>query len=244
MTIGLENIRIVLVGTTHPGNIGAAARAMKNMGLNKLYLVDTKVFPHADATVRAAGADDILEHAVVVDNLDAAIKDCSLVCGTSARLRTLPLELVSPKKCAEIVLDVAVKDAVAIVFGREKTGLTNDELLKCQYHVNIPTVEGFSSLNLAAAVQVLVYELRAASLMSDTDIKTRKYTKLAKADEMELFFEHLEKVLIEIDFLDAKNPRHLMRRLRRLFNRIHIETTELNILRGILTTVQKHKQHG
>lgn len=231
------NIRIVLVNTSHPGNIGAAARAMKNMGLSKLILVEPERFPHADATARASGADDILQNAQVCSSLEEAIEGCGLVFGASARLRSLPWPLVEPREMANQVVSEAAKLPVAIVFGREHSGLTNAELAICNALVHIPCNESFSSLNIAAAVQVLCYEINMAVgtplLEADDD------SEIATSDELERFHEHLEKTLVDIDFLDPDKPRFLLRRLRRLYNRARLEQTEVNILRGILTATQK-----
>jgi len=232
------NIRIVLVNTSHPGNIGAAARAMKNMGLSELVLVEPALFPHADATARASGADDILQQARVCSSLVEAIDGCILVFGSSARLRSLPWPLVAPREMAEQVVKASGQSQVAIVFGREHSGLTNAELEACNALVHIPCNESFSSLNIAAAVQVLCYEVNLAFgtpvLEADDD------SDIATSDEVERFHEHLEKTLVEIDFLDPDKPRLLMRRLKRLYNRARLEQTEVNILRGILTAAQKY----
>jgi len=232
------NIRIVLVNTSHPGNIGAAARAMKNMGLSELVLVEPASFPHADATARASGADDVLQRARVCGSLAEAIDGCTLVFGSSARLRSLPWPLVEPREMAGQVVQEAGQSPVAIVFGREHSGLTNAELEICNALVHIPCNKEFSSLNIAAAVQVLCYEVNLAvgtpALEADDD------SDVATSDEVERFHDHLEKTLIEIDFLDPDKPRLLMRRLKRLYNRARLEQTEVNILRGILTAAQKY----
>ena len=231
------NIRIVLVNTSHPGNIGAAARAMKNMGLSKLILVEPERFPHADATARASGADDILQNAQVCSSLEEAIEGCGLVFGASARLRSLPWPLVEPREMACQVVSEAAKLPVAIVFGRENSGLTNAELAICNALVHIPCNESFSSLNIAAAVQVLCYEVNMA--VGTPVIEIDEDSDIATSDELERFHEHLEKTLVDIDFLDPDKPRFLLRRLRRLYNRARLEQTEVNILRGILTATQK-----
>lgn len=231
------NIRIVLVNTSHPGNIGAAARAMKNMGLSKLILVEPERFPHADATARASGADDILQNAQVCSSLEEAIEGCGLVFGASARLRSLPWPLVEPREMASQVVSEAAKLPVAIVFGRENSGLTNAELAICNALVHIPCNESFSSLNIAAAVQVLCYEVNMA--VGRPVIAVDEDSEIATSDELERFHEHLEKTLVDIDFLDPDKPRFLLRRLRRLYNRARLEQTEVNILRGILTATQK-----
>ena len=239
----LKNIRIVLVNTSHPGNIGAAARAMKNMGLSDLCLVEPRKFPHRDADARAAGATDILENARVVDDLDEALSDCQLVVGASARSRTIPWPIVNPRELAAIVAPLTEDVRVAVLFGREDRGLTNDELQRCHHHVHIPVNEEFSSLNIAAAVQVITYELRMAKLSSVQEVRPQWGTdwdvELADNRELERLFEHLEQTLTEVDFLDPEKPRNLMPRLRRLFLRSIPDKIEVNILRGMLTAVQK-----
>tara|TARA_Y100001001_G_scaffold60228_1_gene57058 strand:+ start:160 stop:939 length:780 start_codon:yes stop_codon:yes gene_type:complete len=246
----LNNVRVVLVNTSHPGNIGGAARAMKNMGLTQLVLVDPERFPDPDAVSRASGADDVLANARIVATLEEAIADCSLVLGTSARDRRIPWPVLDPRESADKVLDQLeqVADAqIALVFGREDSGLTTDELQRCQYHVHIPSMPDFSSLNLAAAVQVLVYELRMQSLQREgapTKMHKVETTAVfneipATAGELEQFYQHLEQVLVEIGFHDPQKPRQLMPRLRRLYGRVHLNRMEMNILRGILTETQK-----
>ena len=246
----LNNVRVVLVNTSHPGNIGGAARAMKNMGLSELVLVDPERFPDPDAVSRASGADDVLANARIVATLEEAIADCSLVLGTSARDRRIPWPVLDPRESADKVLDQLeqVADAqIALVFGREDSGLTTDELQRCQYHVHIPSMPDFSSLNLAAAVQVLVYELRMQSLQREgapTKMHKVETTAVfneipATAGELEQFYQHLEQVLVEIGFHDPQKPRQLMPRLRRLYGRVHLNRMEMNILRGILTETQK-----
>ncbi|KOP52786.1 MULTISPECIES: tRNA (cytosine(32)/uridine(32)-2'-O)-methyltransferase TrmJ [Pseudomonas syringae group] len=241
----LQNIRVVLVGTTHPGNIGGAARAMKNMGLSRLVLVEPRIFPSPDADARASGATDILEAAQVVATLEEALVGCRLVLGTSARDRSLPWPLLDPRASGEKVIEQAGEGAeVALVFGREHAGLTNEELQRCHFHVHIPSDPAFSSLNLAAAVQVLSYEVRMAWLaLSEQGEASRPASahsaELATMDEMEGFYGHLESTLVDIGFLDPEKPRHLMARLRRLFGRSEVERSELSILRGVLTETQK-----
>lgn len=239
----LSRIRIVLVNTSHPGNIGGAARAMKNMGLSQLVLVDPAVFPSAEASARASGADDILANARVVPTLEEALVGCSLVMGTSARDRSLPWPLLDPRACAsKAVEDAQAGGEVALVFGREHAGLTNDELQRCHFHVHIPSAPEFSSLNLAAAVQVLAYEVRLAFLALPTSVPAvaaEPVAELATAEELEGFYGHMEAALVEIGFLDPEKPRHLMARLRRLYSRCRMERTEVSILRGILTETRK-----
>jgi len=236
----LNNIRIVLVAPSHPGNIGAAARAMKNMGLSKLFLVAPKIFPSAIASSRAAGADDILANAGVVDNLKDALCDCSLTFATSTRERHLAWQVISPFECAKQAVNYAQNaKQVALVFGREHAGLTNSELQMCQYQVNIAANPEFSSLNLACAVQVMTYEIRQHFLQEKQpklEIASQSNVTLAQLED---FYEHLQQTLQQIDFLKAENPRHLMARLRRLYAKANLDETELNILRGILTKTQQ-----
>lgn len=235
----LDNVRVVLVNTSHPGNIGAAARAMKNMGLTRLYLVDPKHFPAERAVWRAANAADVLANAVVVDTLEEAIGDCGLVVGTSARDRRIPWPALSPRECGETVCREAAQHEVAIVFGREDRGLTNDELQCCTYHVHIPANPDYSSLNLAAAVQVLCYEVRVAYLaIAGGDDAGGWDVPPAKTAELELYYRHLEEALTDLGFHDPDNPRQTMARLRRLFVRIRPDTMELSIMRGVLTAIQ------
>jgi tRNA (cytidine32/uridine32-2'-O)-methyltransferase len=236
----MQAVRIVLVNTTHPGNIGAAARAMKNMGLEELCLVNPQSFPCAEATARASGADDLLARAASVTTLEEALKGCSLVIGASARRRTLPVPMLDPRECAEQVMQQAPDNGTAILFGRERTGLTNEELDRCHYLVQIPTNPAYPSLNVAAAVQVIAYELRMAAGLSPARQENRY--RFATAEEMELFYRHLEETLVGIGFLDADNPRQLMRRLRRLFGRARPNQNEINILRGILTAVRQRRE--
>ena len=246
----LEKIRVVLVNTSHPGNIGGAARAMKNMGLKSLVLVDPEKYPHRDANSRAAGADDILEGARVVATLEEALQGCSVVLGTSARDRRIPWPLLDPREAAERCLQTYQADheaEVALVFGREYAGLTNGELQRCQYHIHIPSDPEFSSLNLATAVQVLTYEVRMARLketqqpthMPEVEATGMLGSAPATHDSLELFYQHLQQTLVDIDFLDPQKPRHHMARLRRIFGRSQLKKSEVNILRGILTETQK-----
>ncbi|WNW13652.1 tRNA (cytosine(32)/uridine(32)-2'-O)-methyltransferase TrmJ [Pseudomonas sp. DTU_2021_1001937_2_SI_NGA_ILE_001] len=241
----LQNIRVVLVGTTHPGNIGGAARAMKNMGLSRLVLVEPRVFPSPEADARASGADDILASTQVVASLEEALVGCSLVLGTSARDRSLPWPMLDPRESGvKVVEQAALGQEVALVFGREHAGLTNEELQRCHYHVHIQSNPEFSSLNLAAAVQVLSYEVRMAWLAAAEQASVAvdapgRDVELATMDEMEGFYAHLEQTLVAIGFLDPEKPRHLMARLRRLYARSEVERPELSILRGILTETQK-----
>ncbi len=234
-------VRIVLVETTHPGNIGAAARAMKNMGLSNLVLVNPYNFPSEEANQRAASAEDLVDAATVVDTVEQAIEGCQLVVGTSARDRRIPWPLLEPRECGEQVTSAARANAdVAVLFGREARGLKNEELQQCQYHVNIPTSETYSSLNLAMAVQVIAYEILLAGRGDAPEAPWDM--DFATADAVELLVEHLEKTLIDVGFHDPDNPRQLMTRLRRLFTRVRLDTMEVNILRGFLTAVDRKIQ--
>ncbi|MGB0321564.1 MAG: tRNA (cytosine(32)/uridine(32)-2'-O)-methyltransferase TrmJ [Pseudohongiellaceae bacterium] len=243
----LPHIKIVLVNTSHPGNIGATARAMKNMGLSRLALVNPVEFPSGVAVGRAASALDVLEQAEVVNTLGEAIADCALVIGSSARSRSLPWPMLTPERSAAKLVKESQSAPVALVFGREDSGLNNEELQLCHFHVQIPASPEYSSLNLAAAVMVLCYEIRRAVLRNeDADDKAEdEYwdQERATVEQVEYFYEHLERVLVEIDFHDPDNPRQLMQRMRRLFGRVRIDAMEMNILRGILTNIE-HKIKG
>lgn len=233
----LDNIRIVLCQTSHPGNIGATARAMKTMGLSDLALVNPKKFPHAEATAMASGATDLLEQAQCYGTLQEALAGCNLVIGLSARRRELTHELVTARMAAEAAAQVAASQKVALVFGTEMSGLSNAELIQCQQLAMIPANPEYSSLNLGAAVQVLAYELRQAA--ANPEPAPGKGFPLAGHDEIEGFFAHLEETLLRIGFLDPAMPKRLMPRLRRLFARARLEKEEVNILRGILKSMQK-----
>jgi tRNA/rRNA methyltransferase/tRNA (cytidine32/uridine32-2'-O)-methyltransferase len=232
------SIRIVLVGTTHPGNIGAVARAMKNMCLSDLVLVQPQVFPHAEATARASGALDVLQNSLLVDTLPEAIRDCVFVAGASARSRSLDWPSLAPRECAERFHELGKTGTVAAVFGPEKSGLSNSDLDHCDALLTIPTDPNFSSLNLAMSVQVFAYELLMAGSIA-TKPEQPLEAPLATSEEMEYFYAHLEQTLRDVQFLDPENPRHLMRRLRRLFIRANVDKNEVNILRGILTAIDK-----
>jgi len=234
-----QYVKVVLVETSHPGNIGAAARAMKNMGLSRLVLVSPENFPNEKAVFRAASAADLLPMAEVYGSLDEAIADCSLVVGTSARERRIPWPVVDPRQAAqEISKVVNQKQSVAILFGRESKGLKNEELHQCHLHLNIPTSDVYSSLNLAMAVQVVAYELRLLNhdAIEPTEIWDQP---LATSEELDHLFDHLETTLTEVKFHDPDNPRQLMTRLRRLFLRARPDQMEVNILRGFLKAVNQ-----
>jgi len=236
----LNKVHIILVEPSHPGNIGAAARAMKNMALEHLRLVSPEVFPHREATTRAAGADDLLANAKVFSNLNEAIADCHVVFGTSARSRSLPWPLITPNACADQIAGELHDQKIAIVFGRESSGLKNEELALCQYHVNIPTTESFSSLNLGAAVQVMAYEIYRAHIDDSlAPALENNDSPLANAGQLASFYAHLQSTLVDLDFLDPKQPKLLMQRLQRLFNRTHLEEKEIHILRGILSAIDR-----
>lgn len=241
----MQNVRVVLVETSHPGNIGAAARAMKTMCLERLYLVRPKLYPHAIATARAAGGDDVLAHALVCDSLVDALRGARLVVGTSARPRTLEWPRLDPRTCAGRVVAESAAGEVALMFGRERSGLTNSELDLCHYVTAIPCNPAYKSLNLAAAVQVVCYELMMAAYGPAVSNVAEAAEPLAQADDVELFYRHLEGTLIALGFLDPDNPKHLMRlmrRLRRLFNRARLTHNEVNILRGILTAARSDRR--
>ena len=249
----LGRIRFVLTETSLSGNIGAVARAMKNMGLSRLELVRPRRFPDADAVARASGADDLLSASGVHDDLASALDGCRLVVGTSARLRSVPWPQLDPQQCARVLLDEADQGDVALIFGRESSGLTNDELGACHYLAHIPSDPAFSSLNIAAAAQVFAYEIRRTLLEQGTVAATShsatsgacpdraEVADLATADEMEGFYGHLAQTLTVIGFADPEQSSKLQRRLRRLFNRARPDRTEVNILRGILSAAQGRK---
>lgn len=237
----LDNIRFVLVGTTHPGNIGAAARAMKTMGLSNLHLVEPLHYPNAEATARASGADDVLASAVVHDSLDSAIAGCQQVYGMSARLRHLPVPVVDPRQAVTQIQQSQDDSHIAIVFGREHSGLSNDELDRCQQLVNIPANPDYSSLNLAAAVQVLAYELKMSFDPSIEVGRVGEYREPIDAGDLEHLYTHFEQALTTIGFLDPEKPRNLMRRLRRLFNRADLDRNELQIMHGILRASETNR---
>jgi len=234
----LSRLRIVLVGAQHPGNIGAAARAMKVMGMSDLALVAPERYPHADATARASGADDVLAAARVFHTLDEAIADCALAIGASARSRRTSWPRVDARVAAGRAVDLAVAQPVALVFGRERSGLENADLDRCQLHLQVPTNPEYGSLNLAAAVQVVCYELRMAA--GDRVPEPAPQERVRAAD-MEGLYGHWDEVLTASGFLDPDNPGVLMRRLRRLFNRAAPDRTELNILRGALRALDPRR---
>lgn len=232
------NIRIVLVNPSHPGNIGAVARAMKTMGLQQLYLVKPKRFPDHQAVIMASHADDLLEKAVVVETLPEAIHDCGLILATSNRTREIAWKSFDPRQAAQQIIQQAQTIPVAILFGREDSGLTNEELQQCHYQITIPTNADYSSLNIAAAVQVICYEIRMASLGFDT-LANEPVDAFASHAELENLYAHIDKVLWQVEFLKSTRSSHIVKRLRRLLNRAQPEKKEVKILRGILTAVDK-----
>ena len=247
-----DQVRIVLVETSHSGNIGAVARAMKNMGLGNLWLVNPSSFPDEASYARSAGASDVLDRARVVSSLDEALADCILVMGTSARGRKVPWPVMAPPQAAAMASEHSAKGRVALVFGRENHGLSNDELQRCHYHIHIPSNPDYSSLNLAMAVQVICYELRMQYLRGLEEGESSPYLEAmvapgddgwdvppATVNDVEGFFGHLEEVLVDVNFHRRDNPRQLMSRLRRLFQRARMDEMEINILRGVLSAVQK-----
>ena len=241
----LDNVKIVLVETSHTGNMGSAARAMKTMGLTHLCLVNPVIKPDSQSISLAAGASDIIKQAQIFSSLEEAIGDCRLVIGTSARPRSLQWPNLTPKECGDkIIQEASNSDAkVALVFGRERVGLTNEELQKCHYHVGIPANPAYSSLNLAMSVQVLCYEIRMSMLNIDSVLTEQEADinsiEFPKDEDIERFYQHLEQTLLKTEFINANHPGQIMGRLRRLFTRARIEQQELNILRGILTSVDK-----
>ncbi len=228
----LSNVRVVLSHTTHPGNIGAAARAMKTMGLSRLHLINPRHFPDPQADAMAAGADDILRNAVVCGSLGEALHGTVFVTGMTARLRDISVEVNTPREAMPELLQQASCHPVALLFGTEMSGLTNEELGRTQVLVNIPADPAFSSLNLAAAVQVMAYELAVAAR---AHVPPAPELQPAPHEQLEGLFDHLEKTLFEIGFFTTQNPARLMQRLRRLFARARLEGEEVSLLRGILS---------
>ena len=237
------SVSIVLVGISHPGNIGSAARAMKTMGLDRLRLVAPERFPATEATVMAAGADDVLQKARVYPDVRSAVADCGLLVGTTSRARHLPWRVVEPREAALEIAAASATSEVAILFGAERSGLSNDDIEHFQLLLGIPTGTVYTSLNVAMAVQIVAYEVLLATRGEEAALAARGVA-LASATDMQLFYEHLEQVLEEIDFRDRYGERHLMARIRRLFNRALLDQNEVNILRGILTSVQGKRRRA
>ncbi len=237
-------IRFVLCETSHPGNIGAAARAIKTMGFSELVLVEPQDFPSAEADARASGAIDVLSAARVVDTLQEAVADCGMVYGTSARRRKMRWPELNPRECAQQSLATLAGSPVAIVFGTERSGLSNEQMDLCNALIYIPANPDYSSLNLASAVQLIAYELHFAA-GNFQEPQAAEFPPATGAD-MELFYEHLRRVMVNSGFMDPDNPRQLERKLRRLFNRAHPDVNELGILRGVLAAAERHinDSHG
>jgi len=228
----LSNVRVVLSHTTHPGNIGAAARAMKTMGLSQLYLINPRHFPDPQATAMAAGADDILDNATVCASLNEALQGVVFTAAMTARMRDISLEVKAPRQAVSELLQHVGSQPVALLFGTEMSGLTNEEMGSAQLLVHIPVNPEFSSLNLAAAVQVLAYELHVAT---QGELPAVREIPLATHEQLEGLYGHMEQTLQEIGFFTSHNPARLMQRLRRLYARARLEQEEVNLLRGILS---------
>ncbi|MBI1175757.1 MAG: TrmJ/YjtD family RNA methyltransferase [Sideroxydans sp.] len=228
----LNNVRVVMSHTTHPGNIGAAARAMKTMGLVHLYLINPRHFPDPQAVAMAAGADDILQQATVCRSVDEALQGVAFTVAMTARLRDISIEVRTPREAMPELLQHAASQPVALLFGTEMSGLTNEEMGRAQVLVNIPANPGYSSLNIAAAVQVVAYELSVAAELYRPSLEA---VQLAPHEQAEGLFEHMERTLHEIGFFSSQNPARLMQRLRRLYAKARLEQEEVNILRGILS---------
>lgn len=249
----LNQIKVVLVESAHPGNIGSAARAMKTMGIKDLALVNPSLFPCEQALWMASGAKDVLERAAVFTSLGDAVAECEFVIGTSARNRKIPWPVVGADECGQIVSRVVQSGKrVALVFGRESKGLTNEELQACNAHLSIPGSEEYDVLNLAMAVQIVCYEIRmhhlklakvpaaeASKKLMSVDYMTRWDEPLATSQEFSYFFEHLEQTLIDIGFLHPHHPKQILTRLNRLFTRTRMDKSELSLVRGILSAAQK-----
>ena len=235
----LDRVRIVLVSPSHPGNIGSAARAMKTMGLTRLYLVDPNSFPHNEATALAVGARDLLEGASVCATLDEALMGTVFSVAATARHRDLSHKIMTPRRVADTFMGKTDGGDFAIVFGPERTGLTIEDATKCNVISTIPCNPDYSSLNLAQAVQVFTYELKVMCSEGDIFCGSKKSVERATHEEVEGLMSHFEKVLIEVDFLNAKSPGRVMQRIRRLIARTELEREELNILRGFLSAVEK-----
>ena len=242
----LNNFRVVLCQTSHPGNIGSAARAMKTMGISNLYLVNPNSFPDSHATALSTGASDLLEKATVCTSLTEALTGCAFAIGLSARKRQLSHELLTTRQAAGRAVEIAKNQSIALVFGTEMSGLSNSELDCCQMLAMIPANPEYSSLNLAAAVQVMCYELRMAVLESadlPQQLSPNKIHELATIDSIEGFYAHLEETLLHIGYLNPDAPKKLMERMRRIYARARLEKEEVNLLRGILTLTQVPRKH-
>jgi tRNA/rRNA methyltransferase len=236
-----DNIRIILCATSHPGNIGSTARAMKTMGFKHLYLVNPHKYPNEQATALAAGADDVLDFAIVTETLSQALVGCAFAVGMSARKRYLSHETVNAREAALQANKIAASQPVAFVFGTEMSGLTNAELDCCQLLAMVPANPEYSSLNLAMAVQLMCYELRMDALQGKLDVPAGEV--LATNDELERFYAHLEETLLHIGYLNPNAPKKLFERMRRLYSRARLEKEEVNLLRGVLTLTKEPRKH-
>lgn len=237
-----DNIRVVLCQTSHPGNIGSTARAMKTMGLSHLYLVQPKLFPDAHATALAVNANDVLEQAIVTNTLEEALADCQFVIGVSGKERALSQQVLTVREAAQEVKSIATHQHVAFVFGTEMSGLSNAEADKCQLLATIPANPEYSSLNLAQAVQIMCYEIRMAIAEGQLHYD-EKPAELASQDDLERFYMHMQEVLEHIGYINPRAPKKLFERLRRLYARTRLEKEEVNLLRGILTLSVTPKKH-
>ena len=238
----LSQIKLVLIETSHPGNIGSTARAMKTMGLKQLILVNPRCYPDPQAMTLASNAHDILEKASIIRSLEEAVSDCSLIMGTSSDVREIQMPGLTPRKAAPLLYKTAQICPVAVIFGTERSGLTSETLLRCNYHLKIPTHPSYRSLNLAQAVQIIAYELHLMSLedpLKDPDFNKSVKDRLATFSEVNYFFKHLEEVVKNVGFLNPAYPKKIMQRLKRLFNRVQLEHMELQLLRGILRKIDE-----
>lgn len=237
-----NHIRIVLCQTSHPGNIGSTARAMKTMGLSRLYLVRPKHFPDGEANSLAVNAADLLDTAVVTQTLEEALADCQFVIGVSGKQRSLSQQVITVREAAAEVKNIAAHQEVALVFGTEMSGLSNEEADRCHMLATIPANPEYTSLNLAQAVQIMCYELRMAITTGELHYQ-EKPSELASQQDLERFYEHMREVLEQIGYINPRAPKKLFERLRRLYGRTRLEKEEVNLLRGILTLTQQPKKH-
>jgi TrmH family RNA methyltransferase len=237
-----NHIRIVLCQTSHPGNIGSTARAMKTMGLSRLYLVRPKHFPDGEAKSLAVNAADLLDTAVVTQTLEEALADCQFVIGVSGKQRSLSQQVITVREAAAEVKNIAAHQEVALVFGTEMSGLSNEEADRCHMLATIPANPEYTSLNLAQAVQIMCYELRMAITTGELHYQ-EKPAELASQQDLERFYEHMREVLEQIGYINPRAPKKLFERLRRLYGRTRLEKEEVNLLRGILTLTQQPKKH-
>ena len=237
-----NNIRVVLCQTSHPGNIGSTARAMKTMGLQRLYLVRPKHFPDGEAKSLAVNAGDVLDSAIVTTTLEEAIADCQFVIGVSGKERSLSQQVMTVREAAQEVHRIASQQQVALVFGTEMSGLSNAEADRCFFFYYIASNDFYTSLNLAQAVQVMCYEVRMAITEGRLHYD-EKQSELASQDDLERFYQHMQEVLAEIGYINPRAPKKLFERLRRIYARAKLEKEEVNLLRGILTLTVNPKKH-